>query len=87
MIAIPDFDSCAILPWRPNVAWVMSNIHVNEASWPYCPRTILQRQINVARKKGYVLKTGVEPEFILVRRTDTGDYEPYDALDTLGKPC
>ena len=34
-----------------------------------------------------MLKTGVEPEFILVRRTDTGAYEPYDSLDTLGKPC
>ncbi len=87
MIAIPDFDSFTILPWRPNIAWVMSNIHVNDAPWPYCPRTILQRQINVARKKGYVLKTGVEPEFILVRRTNNGAYEPYDSLDTLGKPC
>ena len=87
MIAIPDFDSFTVLPWRPNIAWVMSNIHVNDAPWPYCPRTILQRQINLARKKGYVLKTGVEPEFILVRRTDTSAYEPYDSLDTLGKPC
>lgn len=41
MIAIPDFASFAILPWRPNVAWVMSNIQVNGAAWPYCPRTIL----------------------------------------------
>ena len=87
MIAIPDFDSLSILPWRPNVAWVASNIHVNDAPWPYCPRTILQRQVDVARKKGFVLKTGVEPEFLLVRRNSNGTCEPFDALDTLGKPC
>ena len=87
MIAIPDFESFAILPWRPNIAWVTSNIQVNGAAWPYCPRTILQRQMARAHKKGYVLKTGVEPEFLLVRQNGSGTYEPHDSLDTLGKPC
>ncbi len=87
MLAIPDFNSLTILPWRTNVAWVASDITVDDQSWPYCPRTILQRQLATARDKGYSFKTGVEPEFILTRRTEQGDFEPFDALDTLSKPC
>ena len=87
MIAIPDFDSLMQVPWRKNLAWVASNIHVNEQAWPYCPRTILQRQLARAREKGYVLKTGVEAEFLLLQKTDDGSYRPYDPLDVLKKPC
>ena len=87
MVAIPDFNSLSILPWRPNVAWVASDITVNEKPWPYCPRTILQRQLAQARDKGYVLKTGVEPEFILTRQNEQGVFAPLDPLDTLSKPC
>ncbi len=87
MLAIPDFNSLAILPWRSNVAWVASDITVDDQAWPYCPRTILQRQLATARDKGYSFKTGVEPEFILTRRTEQGGFEPFDALDTLSKPC
>ena len=87
MVAIPDFNSLSILPWRPNVAWVASDITVDEEPWPYCPRTILQRQLAQARDKGYVLKTGVEPEFILTRQNEQGVFEPLDPLDTLIKPC
>ena len=87
MLAMPDFDSLTILPWRPNVAWVASDITVDDQAWPYCPRTILQRQLAAVRDKGYSFKTGVEPEFILSRRTEQGSFEPFDALDTLSKPC
>ena len=87
MVAIPDFNSLSILPWRPNVAWVASDITVDEEPWPYCPRTILQRQLAQARDKGYVLKTGVEPEFILTRQNEQGVFAPLDPLDTLSKPC
>lgn len=87
MIAVPDFDSLTILPWRRNVAWVAGDAQVNGKEWPYCPRTILRRQLDKARKKGYLLNVGVEPEFMLLRRTDAGSYVPWDALDTLGKPC
>ena len=87
MIAIPDFDSLMQVPWRKNLAWVASNIHVNEQTWPYCPRTILQRQLARAREKGYVLKTGVEAEFLLLQKNDDGSYRPYDPLDVFEKPC
>ena len=87
LMAVPDFDSLTPVPWRRNMAWVAGDSHVDGKSWPYCPRTILKRQVATARKQGYVFKTGVEPEFILVRRLDGGGYAPYDPLDTLKKPC
>ena len=87
MIAIPDFSSVTRILWRPNLAWVASNIQVDEKPWPYCPRTILQNNLEAAREKGYVLKVGVEPEFMLLRRDDDSGYAPFDPLDRLDKPC
>src|SRR5436305_961412 len=70
--AIPDLDSLTILPWRPNVAWLASNITVNGEPWPYCPRLILQRAREAARAEGCVFQCGVEPEFFLVKRNGAG---------------
>jgi glutamine synthetase len=86
MAAIPDLDSLTVLPWRKNIAWVASNVHVNGEEWAYCPRNILRRQLRIAAERDLTYKTGVEPEFFLVRQSEKG-YAPYDELDTLGKPC
>jgi len=69
------------------VAWVPGNLYVNGNPWPYCPRTILARQLESARQKGYIFHVGVEPEFMLLRKTGESAYEPWDPLDTAGKPC
>lgn len=87
MMNLPDFNSLTIVPWRKNIAWVAGNVHVDGEPWPYCPRTILQRQLAIARQKGYTLNVGVEPEFMLLKRTEQGTYAPWDTLDTLAKPC
>ena len=87
MLALPDFQSLTVLPWRKNVAWVASNIQVEGKEWDYCPRTILKRQLAKAEREGYVFKTGVEAEFFLLKKNALGAYEPYDSLDTLEKPC
>ncbi len=52
IVSIPDFNSLTVLPWRKNVAWVPGNLHVNGQPWPYCPRTILTRQLELARQEG-----------------------------------
>ena len=87
LIAIPDFSSLMIVPWRKNMAWVASDTQVEGKAWPYCPRTVFKKQIQKARGLGYVLKVGIEPEFFLLRRLENGAYAPYDALDQLAKPC
>ena len=68
MMAIPDFNSLTILPWRKNIAWVAGNVHVEGREWEYCPRTILRRQLDRARQLGFEYRTGVEPEFFLVKK-------------------
>jgi glutamine synthetase len=87
MLNIPDFNSLAIVPWRPNMAWVAGNIQVEGKPYPYCPRTILQRQLARAAERGYAFNVGVEAEFMLLKQDQAGTYRPYDPLDSLAKPC
>lgn len=87
MAAIPDFQSLTVLPWRKEIAWIAGDVYVRNEPWPYCPRTILRRQLAAAEQLGYRFMVGVEPEFMLLRRDEKGQYAPHDTLDTLGKPC
>jgi glutamine synthetase len=87
IVSMPDLGSLTILPWRKNVAWVPGNVYVNGKSWPYCPRTVLARQLERLRQQGYIFHVGVEAEFMLLKKNEDGHYSPWDPLDTLGKPC
>jgi glutamine synthetase len=87
IVSMPDLNSLTILPWRKNVAWVPGNVCVNGRPWPYCPRTILARQLERLRQKGYIFHVGVEAEFMLLKKNGDGNYSPWDPLDTIGKPC
>ena len=87
MANIPDFSSLTIVPWRPNLAWVAGNIHVLDEAYPYCPRTILQRQLEKAQARGFSFHVGVEAEFMLLKKGEDGRYVPNDPLDILEKPC
>src|SRR5215467_1578108 len=70
MISMPDFNSLTVVPWRTNTAWVAGNVHVEGQPWDYCPRTILRRQLDRAKKLGYTFNVGVEPEFMLLRKVN-----------------
>jgi glutamine synthetase len=87
LMNIPDFDSLTVLPWRKDTAWVAGNLFVEGQPWPYCPRTILRRQLERARQKGYIFNVGVEPEFMLLKKTGPNEYTPWDPLDNTPKPC
>jgi glutamine synthetase len=87
MIAMPDLSSLTVLPWKPEVARFACDIKVEGEDWPYCPRTILQRELERAKSKGYEFKIGVELEYFLVKQEENGELEVADALDTLEQPC
>ena len=87
MASIPDFSSLTVVPWRRNMAWVAGDVQVDGVPFNYCPRTILKRQLARAEERGYALHTGVEAEFMLLKRGEDGRYSPYDPLDVLDKPC
>jgi glutamine synthetase len=87
MIAMPDIRSFTPLPWKPQVARFACDVQVEGEEWPYCPRTILRRQLEKATALGYEFKVGCELEYFLVRKKEDGSIEPADPLDTLDLPC
>ena len=87
LAAMPDLQSFTPLPWKPNVARVACDVHVEGEEWPYCPRTILRRQLARTAELGYEFRIGAELEYFLVRRRDDGSIEVADPLDTLDQPC
>jgi glutamine synthetase len=87
LIAMPDPRSFTPLPWRPEVARFACDLFVEGEPWPYCPRTILRRQLERARALGFEPMVGMELEYFLVRRTDDGGIAVADEWDTLPQPC
>ncbi|MGH2594742.1 MAG: glutamine synthetase beta-grasp domain-containing protein, partial [Actinomycetota bacterium] len=87
LAAMPDPASFTPVPWQPNLARFACDVYVEGEPWPYCPRTILKRQLERARKMGFVFKIGAEIEFHLLRRNDDGSIAIADKLDTLDRPC
>ncbi|MDQ3890979.1 MAG: type III glutamate--ammonia ligase [Actinomycetota bacterium] len=93
--AIPDLASFTPVPWQPNLARFACDVYVEGEEWSYDPRTILRRQLQSAREKGFEFMVGLELEYFLVRAAQyEGDGIPRiakielaDPLDTLEKPC
>jgi glutamine synthetase len=85
--AIPDPRSLTPLPWKSGVARLACDVTVGGEEWPYCPRTILRRQLGRAAALGYEFKIGIELEYFLVRQLEDGSIEVADKLDNLAKPC
>jgi glutamine synthetase len=52
-----------------------------------CSRTVLTRQAELARERGFVFNLGMETEFFFVRTNELGHPEPWNPRDTLDKPC
>ena len=86
--AIPDPASYTPVPWKDGVAVLHCDPYVDGEPWPYAPRVILKRLLaQLAEQRGWALKTGVEAEYSLLRRTPGGGIEIADALDSSSKPC
>jgi glutamate---methylamine ligase len=84
MLAAPDPDSLIQLPWKPEVAWVASDIVMNGADVAQNPRQVLKQAVAAAAAEGYVLKTGVECEYFLTTPDGTAIS---DSADHQSKPC
>ena len=84
MLAVPDPNSVIQLPWKPEVAWLASNLMMEDAPVNQGPRNVLNRLIAEAAGQGLLVKTGVEAEFFLL--TPDGS-QISDEHDTASKPC
>ncbi|MGB1148943.1 MAG: type III glutamate--ammonia ligase [Alphaproteobacteria bacterium] len=84
MLAVPDPSSVIQLPWKPEVAWVASNLVMEDELVDQGPRNVLNRLIAEAEAEGMHVKTGVEAEFFLLTPEGTQISDP---ADTAEKPC
>jgi len=80
-----QIDTVRALPWMPGMARVVCDGFVAGEPFDACPRQVLKRQLARLAEHGWALRTGIEPEFFLLRRTADG-FEPADPHDRLDKP-
>ncbi|MCR4430379.1 MAG: type I glutamate--ammonia ligase [Tepidanaerobacteraceae bacterium] len=73
----PDYDTFAILPWKPRKgaeARLMCDIYdSNNEPFEGCPRGILKKVVEEARQMGYEMYAGPEPEFFLFETDEEGN--------------
>ncbi len=85
--AVPDPASATVLPWKKDVAWLASDLHLNGAPFEACSRTILNRVRAQAAAMGYRFNLGIETEFFVLRQGPDGQLAPYSERDVLDKPA
>ena len=86
-MAKADLSTLSIVPWMPGFARVVCVGHVDGLPYHYDTRYTLMRQINELEKRGWIMNTGIEPEFTLLKRDESGVLRIADETDTLDKPC
>jgi glutamine synthetase len=86
-MGVGDPSTISEIPWMPGFARIACDGHVRGEPYPYCSRVALKRQLQRFKERGYTLYTGIEPEFMLLRRNERGKLEPFDATDSSDKPC
>ena len=78
-------STATALPWLPGYARVACDGFVAGAPFDACPRQVLRRQVARLAAQGWHLRTGIEPEFFLLRQAG-GRWLPADDGDRLDKP-
>jgi glutamine synthetase len=86
-MAVGELATLNLIPWQPGYARIVCDGHVNGKPYEYDSRVVLKKQITRLAEKGWILYTGLEPEFSLLHRDENGVIEPMDDTDTLAKPC
>jgi glutamine synthetase len=74
------------MPWMPGYARAVCNGYVDNQPFEACPRQVLLRATERLAERGWTLKTGIEPEFFLLKRAAGGQWLPADDHDRLDKP-
>jgi glutamine synthetase len=78
-------ETARALPWMPGYARIVCDGFVAGEPFEACPRQVLRRQVARLAELGWTMRTGIEPEFFLLRRTASG-MAAADADDALDKP-
>jgi glutamine synthetase len=86
-MAIGDLSTLSLVPWQPGFARIVCNGHTNGDPHGIDSRVVLLKQVERLKQRGWILNTGLEPEFSLLRKDEHGAIAPFDSSDTLAKPC
>ena len=78
-------STAVALPWLPGYARIVCDGFVAGEPFEACPRQVLRRQVARLQAKGWHLRTGIEPEFFLLKQV-AGRWKPADDADRLSKP-
>ncbi|MFT7136719.1 MAG: glutamine synthetase type III [Akkermansiaceae bacterium] len=84
LLAMPDMDSLIQLPWKPEIAWVASDLVLDGVPLAQSPRGVLKALTAEAAAQGFEMRSGVEPEFFLLTPAGDAISDPSDAAE---KPC
>jgi glutamine synthetase len=87
LAAVPDPTSCIQLPWKPELAWFASDLHLDGKSFEACSRNILKRQLDRAAALGFRFNLGIEMEYFVFKDDEAGNPTPISSRDSLAKPC
>jgi glutamine synthetase len=86
MKMVPDLGTLRTIPWLPKTALVVCDVY-DEDGRPVeeAPRWVLRRQVERARRAGYVVKTAAELELYAFRESyEAGRAGRYRAVTPLG---
>jgi glutamine synthetase len=86
-MAVGDLSTLAPIPWMPGYARIACHGHVRGKPYAYDSRVALRNQVDKLQEQGLTFYTGIEPEFMLLKRVPDGTVVPFDDTDTLEKPC
>jgi len=86
-MARADLTTLTELPWMPGYARVACDGYVRNSPYPFCSRVVLKNSLAALKEQGLTLYTGIEPEFMLLKRGAGGALTVWDDTDTLEKPC
>ncbi|MBK1713146.1 type III glutamate--ammonia ligase [Rubrivivax gelatinosus] len=81
-----DAATALPLPWWPGVARLVGDGFVAGEPFDGCPRQLLRRARARLAARGLTMRTGIEPEFFLLKRDAAGRWAPADDADRLDKP-
>jgi len=80
-----DASTVQPLPWMPGVARIVADGFVDGQPFACCPRQVLRRATARLAERGWQLRTGIEPEFFLLKKAGER-WLPADDDDRLDKP-
>ncbi len=87
-MAIGDRKDVRPVPWMPSTAVVTCDGHVQGKPHPLDSRVIAKKALADFRDvTGLEFFSGLEPEFFLLRKDDSGSYSVATDSESLDKPC